>query len=306
MMDVLYIAGSGRSGSTLLERILGQLDGVAAVGELRHLWRNNPESELCGCGAVFANCPFWTEVLSLAGVSLTKASFESVHHLQLQVDRMRYIPTMLGWSVRPGNNDRLVAEYTALLSRLYGALLQVSGAHLIVDSSKDVSTLYLLTTMEDVRLRVLHPLRDSRAVAFSWMRQRVERHVVDHTAFMPVYSPQKSAMDWNYRNVMSEWAGGRASGYLQFRYEDLVDKPLEVIGEITSFAELSNTDLGFIHGHDLQLWHDNHTASGNPMRFDKGSIRLKLDSAWRDDLKASDRRIVTSLTWPLLRKYGYV
>ena len=33
-VKVLYIAGSGRSGSTILDRILGQLDGFFSVGEL--------------------------------------------------------------------------------------------------------------------------------------------------------------------------------------------------------------------------------------------------------------------------------
>ena len=32
MINILYIAGAGRSGSTLRERFLGQLDGVVNVG----------------------------------------------------------------------------------------------------------------------------------------------------------------------------------------------------------------------------------------------------------------------------------
>ena len=35
---VLYIAGSGRSGSTVLGRILGRVEGFGAVGELRYVW----------------------------------------------------------------------------------------------------------------------------------------------------------------------------------------------------------------------------------------------------------------------------
>ena len=36
---VLYLGGFGRSGSTLIERLLGELPGVCPVGELVHLWQ---------------------------------------------------------------------------------------------------------------------------------------------------------------------------------------------------------------------------------------------------------------------------
>lgn len=34
--DVLIIGGSGRSGSTLMMRVLGSLQGYFSVGELKH------------------------------------------------------------------------------------------------------------------------------------------------------------------------------------------------------------------------------------------------------------------------------
>ena len=39
IVKVVYIAGMGRSGSTLLGSLLGQLDGFFFVGEFRHLVR---------------------------------------------------------------------------------------------------------------------------------------------------------------------------------------------------------------------------------------------------------------------------
>ena len=37
-VPVLYIGGWGRSGSTLLAHLLGGLDRMVAVGELRYVW----------------------------------------------------------------------------------------------------------------------------------------------------------------------------------------------------------------------------------------------------------------------------
>ena len=55
---VLYVGGLSRSGSTLIERLIGELPGVCAVGELVHLWeRGIAEGERCGCGEPFRRVP---------------------------------------------------------------------------------------------------------------------------------------------------------------------------------------------------------------------------------------------------------
>ena len=69
--QVLYIGGMGRSGSTLLAYLLGQLQGYVVAGELKFIWQNGiRDNELCGCGAPFRECAFWQgvgEVVSAVG-----------------------------------------------------------------------------------------------------------------------------------------------------------------------------------------------------------------------------------------------
>src|SRR5205823_1051409 len=49
---VLYIAGPGRSGSTVLDQVLGELPGFVSTGELQALWqRGLVERRPCGCSA---------------------------------------------------------------------------------------------------------------------------------------------------------------------------------------------------------------------------------------------------------------
>ena len=60
---VLYIGGWGRSGSTLAERLLGEMPEIVGAGEVTHLWqRGLIDNELCACGTPFRDCPFWTAV----------------------------------------------------------------------------------------------------------------------------------------------------------------------------------------------------------------------------------------------------
>jgi hypothetical protein len=41
------------------------------------------------------------------------------------------------------------------------------------------------------------------------------------------------------------------------------------------------------------------------MRFVEGTLNIRPDEAWRERMSRGDRRIVTALTWPWLRAYGY-
>ena len=89
-VKVLYIAGWGRSGSTILTNLLGQVPGFFSGGELRYLWeRNLAGGHECGCGEAFLDCKIWSRVGSVTteiasripsstreGFGLSKAIFE--------------------------------------------------------------------------------------------------------------------------------------------------------------------------------------------------------------------------------------
>ena len=134
-VKVLYIGGFGRSGSTLVERILGQLPGFCSAGEIVFLWqRGLLENQLCGCGATFSECDFWTRVGKTAFGGWDQVDAAEMLALQREVDRNRYIPAMVAPRLRPGAKPAL-ARYTAALSSLYQGIREVSGARVVIDAS---------------------------------------------------------------------------------------------------------------------------------------------------------------------------
>lgn len=67
-IKVLYIAGWGRSGSTILARILGQIEGFFHGGELRTIWKDGfKPNGICGCGEKVFSCPVWTSIFAKLG-----------------------------------------------------------------------------------------------------------------------------------------------------------------------------------------------------------------------------------------------
>jgi hypothetical protein len=85
----------------------------------------------------------------------------------------------------------------------------------------------------------------------------------------------------------------------------MVSDPRGTLSRILAFVEEPDAALDFLGGSAVEM-RVNHTASGNPARFQQGKITLWADTEWRDKLHRRDRALVTALTWPLLLRYGYL
>ena len=204
---VAYIAGAGRSGSTLLAMLLGAIPGCVSIGELRHIWRRGIQlNQLCGCGQTFWDCPFWSDVGDSAFGGWDNAPHERMLDLQRRIDRFRQLPRLATMPVAPGVR-RMVDEYAANTGRVYRAVAEVAQAATVVDSSKSPTFAVILQRVPGIDPVVLHLIRDSRAVAHSWSRRRPMPEVVEGDAYMAIYGPARAAIDWARSNVAIEAAG---------------------------------------------------------------------------------------------------
>ena len=300
---VLYIGSWGRSGSTLLDLLLGQLPGFVSVGELRYLWeRGLAERQLCGCGSPVPDCPFWRAVLEEAfgGTSLVYA--EEVLGLWKRVDGLARIPLLLAPKGQPAN-DKDMRALREVLGRLYRAVGTVSGASTVVDSSKYASYGLLLAGVPGLELRLLHLVRDSRAVAYSWRRRQVMPEVTTERRYMPLKQPWRSALFWELENLGLELLRRSAVRSARLRYEDLTSDPRRCLSQALATVGVE-ADLDFLQGRLVHLG-QNHTVAGNPLRFRRGEVTIEPDLEWRRRLGGGSRWVVTALTWPLLVRYGF-
>jgi hypothetical protein len=307
---VIYLAGLGRSGSTLLERLLGELPGACPAGELVHLWqRSIREDERCGCGQPFSACRFWQDVGATAFGGWDKVDVDRVTRLRARVDRSRFVPLLSTAALRRAFLPAL-DEYVAYYRRTYAAIAAVSGSAVVIDSSKHASLAYCLSSCPGLELRVVHVVRDSRAVAYSWGRVVVRPDASTPTR-MATYSAASAAVRWNVQNSALQLLAQLGTPTLRVRYEDLMRDPAGSLQEIAAFAGLpGERGPAFLHADRPGLWSADlgatHTASGNPMRFRTGRISIRADDKWRGAMSARKRRAVTTLTLPLLRQYGYL
>ena len=200
---VLYLGGLGRSGTTVLERVLGELPGVCSVGELVHLWRRGVlDDETCGCGRAFSSCPFWAEVGRTAFGGWSRDLALRMEELRPQVDRTRFVPRMLAPRLMRRDLRAALQEYAETWLRLYRAIQEVSGGAVVVDSIKHSSLAFVLRTEPGIDLRVVHVVRDSRGVAYSWTKEVRRPESGDDAALMTRYSPTRASALWVGHNLL--------------------------------------------------------------------------------------------------------
>jgi hypothetical protein len=300
LVNVLFIAGLGRSGSTVIDRALGASPGCVSVGEVVRLWqRGGVENTQCGCGEPFRSCAFWGPVGDKAYGGWDQLDATQLLGLQRRVDRTRFIPWMVtGWNRR---FQAQRAEYADYLVRLFRAMVDVAGADLVIDSSKDLSTTFLLQTIDGLDLSVVHLVRDSRAVAYSWTKQMAKG---GSGGEMDRYSPVTIAVRYVFSNILLHGARLLGLRMRRWRYEDFVARPASTTAELLTFGGKSAADLDHIVGDQMTVG-PHHSVGGNPMRFSRGAITIRLDDTWMERLASRDRRIVSIMTAPLLVAYGY-
>lgn len=304
---ILYVGGLGRSGSTLLERALSQFPGVCGLGETVYMWqRGVANNEQCGCGTRFRDCEFWTQVGKAAFGGWDQVDIRRVAQLQESVDDVKHIHRLTAPRLAGRGFQHDLAEYLELYERLYAGVREVSGQQVIVDSSKITSLAYVLNQSDQLDLRLVHILRDPRAVAHAWTKVVRRPEVLDADAYMPRYTPAYMGMLYAGHHVLLEALRMRGVPQVRVRYEDFAERPIDELRRVADKVgipfqesavvgqEAGALSLGVVH-----------TASGNPSRFDTGDVLVRRDEKWRSMMPRNQQAVVSAITAPVAPCYGY-
>lgn len=288
---VLYITGWCRSGSTVLGNALAEVPGVFHCGELRFLWRNGVlrtgSNSRCGCGADLDACPVWSAVLT----AVTPPGRDPRRHAEEVVrDQEHWRTRHTGRALRASGTGL----WPPTLAATYRAISDVTGAQVVVDSSKYASDA-ALASRAALQVPNVHLVRDPRAVAHSWLTPK------DYTGRRGPISSTWYWLGFNYAGRRVADTAPAASMLL--RYEDLTARPRESVGAVLDLigraaqnpvAADGSVDLG-----------PNHTVTGNPNRFEHGRVTLREDLRWRERLARHHQVAVSVLAAPQLHRYGY-
>ncbi len=342
-VKVLKITGLGRSGSTILDVVLGNHPEIESVGEVTRLIRTGwisreslhgiPQKRLrrpiCTCGkrldVLYVDtpeeaCPFWSGVRR-EWVERTDGEdgIESYPKLQNDFELKRRWPRLLYEKRRP---SALFRSYARLTRAFFESVRAVSDKPLIVESTMVPIRTYALGMVPGIDLYVIHLVRDARGVIASHRKsfeKDFEKDLEEAGVMRERKSPPMwktiirrrllypvSIVRWVVQNLASEWVCGQLGPKrtMRLRYEDFVADPKAALGRIGSLIELDLSDVADAAASGKPM-QAGHNIGGNKTKK-SGTITLRADSKeWRSALSPTEQRLSWALMGWLMRRYGY-
>lgn len=297
---VLYVVGTQRGGTTIAGRLMGELPGFAFVGELRKLWQVGlAEGRACGCGLGYEVCGVWSAVVPAMLATTDVATMQRWQRAAAPDHRS----SLQAWRLARGgvlHGSSAVRSYATLLGATYSGLASATGADVIIDTSKLPADAVLMSDLDGIDAYLLQLVRDPRGTVYSAIRRssrgrgrRLRQAISGSTG-------------WTVRHAagaaLRRRLGPRRS--LVVTYEDLVAHPNAVLARIAGFLGQTPPAAPIVVGRDVQFGVA-HTPIGGG-RFRPTSVELARDDRWMTSLGTVDSVVVSTLTRPLARHFGYL
>lgn len=286
---VLYVMGMGRSGSTILDVLLGNNPSTFSAGELTHVFRDVLDRDVeCSCGLAASMCPVWSAAMAQCGWSRADAGrLAGVFHTMDWHARFPWVA--LGWVGRPKKT-----EYADVNSRLFNALAAISGKSVIVDSSKYPGRAIALARAFPGKVRIVCIIRapHSLLAAFSkphQSEQRPKRPLAAASYYLYLLMCIRIV-----KLVMRDTV-------LLIRYEDLLNAPSAELQRIACWSGVdTSAAIGMIEAN--QQLDVGHIVTGNRLRKEKRvQFRRGSDSG---RLQSREARMAAAVMYAARRLFG--
>lgn len=291
---LVYIAGYGRSGSTLLDTILGNHPHIFGAGELTWLFRDAVTGAQCTCGQPVVECCFWGKVLKKVFGNPTSTDLAFAADLTLRTERL------FGTRID-------LQPYQQLWSETISAIASISGRTIIVDSSKSSRLAYnrlpLFLKQFNESSVFIHLVRDPRGVMWS-IQKGSNRWLEDKSVSNRIGGMARGLGSWIFSNAAVELMPGYLLKKQKYflRYEDLVSIPEETFKHLGDWLDISLANV-LQRINNQEVFDGGHGLAGNRMRRN-GQIKLSMDTEWQAKLPKY-AKLMAWCALPLMAKYRY-
>lgn len=297
-----------RSGSTLLDQLLGANPSIMSLGEVHHLAAYALQDRsiydpvhplVCSCGDAVPDCAFWSSVEANVGRPL--------HSLRLKhrlFDRRRHKFVAKRFAKRRVRNmlnryPKLVSTklFRAILSSkklardsfdLFDAAFDVCDVRYLVDSSKSPNRMRTLYDSDPERLTVIMLARSFKGTVHSKMKRGMSIDEAIESWTRQIVVMKKIVNDMPENKV------------IRVRYEDLCANPTEEMKRICNLlgVEFSEEMLS-------RPSKDIHHLGGSPSKFDPNRAGIVLDESYLTAFSDKQNEFMKSIVGNHARDWGY-
>jgi len=292
-LPLVYILSTGRSGSTLLDVLLGAQPECWTLGEFQLLDIGIGRQIPCGCQSPLGQCDFWEPIVERVrrAIRFPIGYFRSGRHPNGKVVRWSLLPSIIAGgplpTQRPAAEAYAISNLVALEEVKQGAEDHQEDVDWLIDASKDPYRLLWLQASGHFDIRVIHLVRRPEGFVANMMRS------ADAEGFGPTF---RYAARWLIDNVIGTvllWRMFWPEAVKRVRYEDLASNPADTLADICDWLETPfDLERTSSTRHDV-----NHGVAGNRPRWE--ALAVTLEETWRITMPAAQRRLVSIVTAPL-------
>ncbi len=296
---VLFIAGSGRSGTTFLSLILSQHPDTHNIGQIRDLHQAIDKSDVCTCGHLVVDCPYWKGVRADMEAAFGDRAIQILN--EDAVAFRRDAKARKAWN-SPALRAEMAATHADFLNRIKGLYLSASAnaqGRMLIDSSKSVDLVYALSLIPEIDLHVLNLVRDPRAVAVWWSKllKRQEKR-------------RARAETWTYRQQACDYLRQHSPATFKLlRYEDLTAHARNSVQAIQDWAGLSADLSSFTSDNTTAIsWDRAHLfrpSNETVLKEHLSEFVVKAADSWKDPANAEVHALAEEYAFPFAAQLGY-
>lgn len=278
-INILYLLGSGRSGTTLLATILNSTPKVISYGELHQFYTYLKKGDKCSCEKDLDKCDVWNDVL--LKLNLSKETINAFEFLQNNEEKHQFIPLLL---MGKKGSDNYVNSQDILFNAL-----NANNDSWVLDSSKYVGRFLLLNQLKNNKVKGIYVVRDIRGVIHSFNKQvQTQKKPISTIFYYILTNTFAQIVCWLKKDV------------IKLRYEDLVDSPLNEIKNIyTTLLNLDEINFTLNETFDIP-----HIIGGNRLKSNK-TLKIIKDVEWKQNFSRRSQVLYYILCFPfmLINKY---
>jgi hypothetical protein len=197
-IEVIYISGDGRSGSTLLDILIGSQKGVFSAGELTNISREGILKEFCSCGKILGECELWADIFK-KWLHENEITLEEHQKLKFKFERNKTTLRIIFNFFYPSKDFIKYCNSTRILFEIISELTQCNK---IIDSSKSPQRILILRKI--VKLKNIHLCRNPVGILNS--NKKSAKKDIEKGTEVDIKSRRTytTLINWVFKNLMVE------------------------------------------------------------------------------------------------------
>lgn len=276
-INIIYLLGAGRSGTTLLATLLNNHEDIETLGEMHQFIEYVDENKDCSCGEKLKSCSTWN-----LSSDLMDSDIKDERLYCENKESHKNIPTLIF-------NKKADKRYISIQEHIFSSVSEHRKSKWYLDSSKYIARYLLLKKSRKFNIKGIYMVRDPRGVinSFSKKVQTSKR-------------PLSAVLYYNLINFFGELVSRTSKNILKIKYEDLVESPELVLEEI--YDHVFDIKKGSVIL--LEFSTMPHIVGGNRIKTKK-RIHLSKDTDWQRNIPRARQIMYYYLCFPFtyINKY---